>query len=337
MKKGLMIIVSIITLILLGTLIFGAYKYYNLFHRIYDPIPDTGNIQSEQGSSAISTGKETQNKDSEPKPFSILLLGVDARDDEIARSDTIIFSTVNPSTKKITLLSIPRDTLVTIPERGDDKINHAIVYGGIPLVKSTVENFLQIPVDHYLTIDFEAFRRIVDTLDGIEINVEKRMRYIDPTDGTNIDLRPGLQVLDGKNALDYARYRKSNIGPNDSDFARIDRQHEVIKAVIDKTKNNLSIFTLFKFVDIMGDHIKTDISRNQIEDMLKIYRSFSSEDLEILSLAGEDKVLPYGEYKLYFYVIDDQEVTRVNEILKKSLQLDDDLNTNEKNENNSNF
>ena len=322
MKKGLMIIVSIITLILLGTLVFGAYQYYNLFHRIYEPIPETGNIQNEQGSSAISKGKETPEEEPELKPFSLLLLGVDARDHEIARSDTIIFSTVNPKTKKITLLSIPRDTLVNIPEHGDDKINHAIVYGGIPLVKSTVENFLQIPVDHYLTIDFEAFRRIVDTLDGIEINVEKRMRYTDPTDGTNIDLQPGLQVLDGKNALDYARYRKSNIGPSDSDFDRIDRQHEVIKTVIDKTKDNVSIFTLFKFVDIMGDHIKTDVSRNQIEDMLKVYRSFSSEDLEILSLAGEDKMLPYGEYRLYFYVVDNQEVTRVNEILKNSLLLD---------------
>jgi len=315
-KKSVAITITVVASLLFAFVLFNLYKYLDMYHRIYEPIAN----QQQSEVYVPDPTPDDQEKD-HVDPFTLLILGIDARGKAVTRSDTMILSAVNPYTQKITLLSIPRDTLAKIPDHGNDKINHAMVYGGASLSKATLENFLDIPIDHYVTVDFASFRKIVDAVGGIEIDVKKRMRYYDPTDGTDINLYPGLQVLDGKNALDYARYRKSSIGTGDSDFERMARQHEVIKAIIDKAKDNISIGMIYDLMDIVGEHLRTDLTHKQMLDLYKTFKDFSSDKIDELSLEGEGKKLPYGEYELYFYVVSDEEKARVKGLLEDALAV----------------
>ena len=99
-----------------------------------------------------------------------------------------------------------------IPGRGYNRINTAYAFGGPELARRTLEMWLGIDIDYYVVVDFAGFEHVVDTLGGVEIDVEKRMRYQDRAQGLYIDLRPGRQVLDGRQALHYIRYRADGLG-----------------------------------------------------------------------------------------------------------------------------
>ena len=102
-------------------------------------------------------------------------MGVDVREDDVGRSDTLMVATVDPHTDQTTLLSIPRDTRVRIYGYGFDKINAAYAYGGEPLTEKTVENLLGIDIDHYVMINVRSFVKIIDAIGGVDIYVPKRM------------------------------------------------------------------------------------------------------------------------------------------------------------------
>ena len=121
----------------------------------------------------------------------IMIMGVDSREDDVGRSDTLMIATLDPKKDQAALLSVPRDTRVKIKGHGFDKINAAYAYGGERLTQDTVENFLGVDMDHYIIINTHAFQKIIDALGGIDIDVEKRMYYTDPWDddgGLVIDL-----------------------------------------------------------------------------------------------------------------------------------------------------
>lgn len=142
--------------------------------------------------------------------LNILLLGVYERRGEAGRSDTTLVITLNTDSNQATVLSIPRDTRVKIKQHSWDKINHAYAFGGKTLAKETVENFLGIPIDHTIVVNFIGFKKIVEAVSKVELTVEKRMYYCDPNDdngGLTIDLQSGLQSLDGDTAIQYVRYR----------------------------------------------------------------------------------------------------------------------------------
>ena len=160
----------------------------------------------------------------------VMIMGVDERDDDVGRSDTLMIATLDPKKKQAALLSIPRDTRVKIKGHGFDKINAAYAYGGHKLTQDTVEKFIGVPMDHYVIINIKAFQRIIDALGGIDINVEKRMYYEDPWDddgGLLINLRPGMQHMDGKTAIQYVRYRDE-----EGDIGRVARQQKFIRSVL---------------------------------------------------------------------------------------------------------
>lgn len=162
----------------------------------------------------------------------ILILGVDIREDDVGRSDTMMIATIDPMYDQASLLSIPRDTRVRIYGYGFDKINAAYAYGGEPLAEKTVENFLGIDIDHYVIVNVHSFVKIIDAIGGVDIYVPKRMYYEDPWDddgGLVIDLYPGRQHMDGKTAVTYVRYRDS-----EGDIGRVQRQQQFMEACMDK-------------------------------------------------------------------------------------------------------
>ncbi|MGL6016346.1 MAG: LCP family protein, partial [Selenomonadaceae bacterium] len=104
--------------------------------------------------------------------INIMIMGVDRRNDDVGRSDTLMVATVDPDQKKASLLSLPRDTRVKIEGNGVDKINAAYAYGGHKLSQKTVEQLLGAPINYYVLIDIKSFERIIDALGGIDINVD---------------------------------------------------------------------------------------------------------------------------------------------------------------------
>jgi len=192
----------------------------------------------------------------------VMIMGVDERDDDVGRSDTLMIATLDPKKKQAALLSIPRDTRVKIKGHGFDKINAAYAYGGHKLTQDTVEKFIGVPMDHYVIINIKAFQRIIDALGGIDINVEKRMYYEDPWDddgGLLINLRPGMQHMDGKTAVTYVRYRDE-----EGDIGRIGRQQKFMKAVMDKVTSPAIIPQLPTIIKEVLNSVKTDLSLKQM-------------------------------------------------------------------------
>lgn len=202
------------------------------------------------------------------EPIHLLLLGTDSRDtNSNGRSDSMMVATIDPVTKRTYLMSILRDTYVDIPGHGSSRINAAYSYGGAPLAMKTVGNLLGITIDHYVKIDFEGFKSLVDTVDGVDIDVEKDMKYTDSGDGHryDIDLKKGLQTLDGTHALQYVRFRHDAT----SDFTRTERQRKFLTALAAKLQSSSSLIKLPDILNGVAPYIETNMPAST---MLKLAR-----------------------------------------------------------------
>jgi LCP family protein required for cell wall assembly len=201
----------------------------------------------------------------------LLLLGVDRREGTgwAYRTDTIMLVSLDRENRTAGLLSIPRDLQVPIPGQGEDRINTANFYGslqnpdgGPALLRATIEGNFRVPVDGYLMVDFAAFRRIVDALGGIEVDVPETLhdtRYPDPRPGDphafkTIHFEPGLQQMDGARALEYARSRMST-----SDFDRAKRQQLILLALRKKALSTHGILRWPALARTILDSARTDM------------------------------------------------------------------------------
>ena len=215
----------------------------------------------------------------------VMILGVDRREDDVGRSDTMMVTAVDMDQKKAALLSVPRDTRVKIDGYGYEKINHAYAYGGHKLSQNAIENLLGVSIDHYILIDTKAFERIIDAIGGIDINVEKRMYYEDPWDddgGLVIDLYPGEQHLDGKKAIQYVRYRDG-----EGDIGRIGRQQHFIKAVLSKVISPEMLPRMPKLVEEVSSAIETDMSLTELLEFANTMKSVHDNGLTAQMVPGQ--------------------------------------------------
>jgi LCP family protein required for cell wall assembly len=163
------------------------------------------------------------------RPVDILVIGSDRRvsqPDVGARSDTLIVVRFDPQNKTISMLSVPRDLLVTIPGYGQNKINAAYSFGGAKLAVQTVRQVLGVPINHFVDIDFDGFKDVVNKLGGAYLMVDTRYYNNTATDDwASIDIEPGYQRLDGAQTLDFVRFRHDQNG----DFTRIVRQQMFLR------------------------------------------------------------------------------------------------------------
>ena len=215
----------------------------------------------------------------------VMIMGVDKRNDDVGRSDTLMVATLDPDKNQAALLSIPRDTRVKIKGHGYDKINAAYAYGDRKLSQQTVEGLLGIKIDHYIVIDIHGFTKIIDALGGVDIDVEKRMYYEDPWDddgGLYIDLQPGMQHMDGKTAVTYVRYRDE-----EGDIGRIRRQQKFMKAVMDKLVSPAIIPRLPSMVSAMYDAVETDMSISELLSFMGTLQEAKDNGLKSEMLPGK--------------------------------------------------
>ncbi|WP_409021554.1 LCP family protein [Dellaglioa sp. P0083] len=210
---------------------------------------------------------------SEKKPFSILLMGTDTgalgRSDT-GRTDTMIVATVNPTTNKTTLTSIPRDTQVKIDgsNESSSKINSAYTYGGkdgSTSAVNTVQNLLDIPIDYYMLINMNGLKKIVDTVGGVDVKPLLSFKL----EGTHYKKGETIH-LNGKQALAYTRMRHSDpLG----DYGRQKRQKQIITAITGKAKSVNSLANYKKLLKTIDGNMVTDLSFN---DMLTIETNYSA-------------------------------------------------------------
>jgi polyisoprenyl-teichoic acid--peptidoglycan teichoic acid transferase len=322
MKKIILMAASLVILVVIGFSSYGFYKYKSMTSKWYEPLvlPSQPNSIKEAPPNIDQTENETGDLNQDQpalKPFNIMILGVDGRKGEKKfRSDTMMLAAINPKQKKVALVSIPRDTLVKIPGHREDKFNHSMFFGGPTLVKRTMEDFFDVQVHHYVMVDFDGFVKLINALGGVEINVNRRMKYHDPTDGTKINLKPGLQILNGKQALDYARFRKSEIGRDSTDLERMERQRDVIRSISQKAVTFSSALKIFRIMDILGDHVKTDLSENEIHQLIRLFKDIPANSINSVEMKGTGKRIYKHGYHLWFYVIDEKEKQRVQALIK---------------------
>ena len=219
------------------------------------------------------TSVQQNDKRSEPNGqyINILLLGVDDGDNEYPdspkRSDTMIVANINKETGVVNLLSIPRDTRVTIQgHRGSEKITHAFFYGGSSLAVQTVEQLLDVPIHYYIVVDWQAFIEVVDILGGVALYVENDMSYEDPYANLVIHLSKGYQHLDGSKSGQYVRFRSDELG----DIGRVQRQQRFLKAMVEKTANVVTLLKVPYLLNTVNQYVTTDIT---IMKMLKLANS----------------------------------------------------------------
>ncbi|WP_312097377.1 LytR family transcriptional regulator [Niallia sp.] len=242
------------------------------------------------------------------EPFSVLMLGVDEREGDKGRSDTMIVLTVNPEKKSVKMLSIPRDTRTEIVGHGTtDKINHAYAFGGVAMSMDTVENFLDIPIDYYMQINMEGFKDIVDAVGGVTVNNDLDFTY------SGVHFPEGQITLDGEDALKFSRMRKED--PR-GDFGRQLRQRLIIQAVI---KEGASLNSLTNFGDIfdaLGKNVKTNITFDEMVDIQKNYKN-AAGNIEQFSIEGTGQTIN----KVWYLVVSDAEKAEIQKKLKDHLDL----------------
>jgi LCP family protein required for cell wall assembly len=321
-KKALL---SFILLILVAVAGYAGYVGYHAFTAVdktYVKIKGRENNKSDLRQAPVYVSSD---------PFSVLLLGIEnySSKNDKGRSDTIMVATFNPKQQTMKLLSIPRDTLVKIPGRlKRDKINAAYAYGNKELTIKTVENLLDIPIDYYVTVNFQGFKNIVDLMGGVTVEV--------PFDFNDIDAQwhryyfhKGQQTLKGDAALVFARMRHKD--PR-GDFGRNDRQREIVAALIDKLESPKTLLKIDKISDEIGNNVETNMKASEALAFRKKYDAFNSSRIEQLQIKGYDDYIG----GIYYFRPDIQELDNIKTALKDHLGIDQPgSNSTESNQNSS--
>jgi len=240
----------------------------------------------------------------------LLLVG----DKSEANTDTIMLASLDTRENTLNVLSIPRDTRVNI-ESSFPKINSLYAKkNGPKLLKDTINEMLGIKVDYYVYLNIKTFRKIIDMLDGVYIDVPVDMHYDDPTQDLHIHLNKGYQLLDGAKAEQYLRFRH----PNDSNYSqemlkyydgsdlkRINAQQNFIRELIKQKANIKYISKLDDIVKTVFDNIETDITLSEALKILKSAPSFKPEHLNTFTLPGESRQM--GEDNIWYYIYDKEQ------------------------------
>ncbi|RYG72165.1 LytR family transcriptional regulator [Lentibacillus lipolyticus] len=309
-KRVMMVIVVPLVIIATATLAYGMH----LMNKAEDTVDDSyqsidrGNKQSDL---------RTEQVDPIEDNVSVLIIGADdsaERDYAHSRSDTLILATFNKQAHNVKMLSIPRDTYTFVPEVGyKTKINHAHAFGGPRAAVETVENFMNVPVDYYVQVNFNAFIEVVDSLGGIQYDVPFEMSELNSDDDENaIHLMPGEQKLNGEEALALARTRKY-----DNDIERGKRQQKIIKTVVNKAASVASVTKIGNIIESVGNNMTTNISFDEMKAFAR-YGLNEEFSMESVSLEGHGGYMDDG---LWYYQVEEASRASIEDKLRKHLDL----------------
>jgi len=246
-----------------------------LFGQVQDAAADVGDLAS---GAAVAAGVKDPGQDA----ITILVMGVDARPgapiDIGVRPDALMVLYLNPTSGVCRGLAIPRDTMATLPGYGETKINHALMLAGIPYQQLVVEQFLDLQIDHYALIDFAGFQELVDAVGGVTVTVPSDVKQ-----GDSVLYKAGSQVLNGEQALAYARFR----GGSDGDVGRVRRQQQLIRGLAYASAGRSAASEINSLLPAVADHVRTDLGASDLVTLLDRYRTTCSDaGLELDALQG---------------------------------------------------
>jgi LCP family protein required for cell wall assembly len=232
----------------------------------------------------------------DPTGMNILVLGCDKRPDnsgEESRSDTLILVHVDPDKGYLSMLSLPRDLRVEIPDHDIGKLNWAYSFGEAELAIATVEQLTKVDITEYVEVDFQAFSAMTDSLGGVYVDVDRRY-YNDSADSTYelIKLSPGYQLLDGEDALDYVRFRHDN----NSDFGRMARQQRFLTALREQAMGWNLVLDLPGVVGGLFDNIHTTLGANDIIRLAAWGVRLDGSKIRQVSLIGDIQTVDGQSY-----------------------------------------
>lgn len=249
-------------------------------------------------------------------PFSILLLGIDSGglgreedDEDPARTDSMMVVTVNPKEEESTIVSLERDIMADMLDDGQtfDKLSHAYAYGDKELSMDVVEQLLDIPIDHYATINLQGMTDLIDAVGGIEVNNEIEFTL------EGVHVPEGEVELDGEKGLAYARMRKDDPEGN---IGRQRRQREVVTKIVDKLVSMDSISNYRNILNAVEENSKTDFSWNDMLDIASNYYP-AFENVTREQLQGQNQMVNGLSYQ----ILGMNELLDIQNQLKRQLEL----------------
>lgn len=257
------------------------------------------------------------------EPFSILLMGTDTGDKGRTyqgRSDLMMLVTINPKKKKTVMTSLDRDIYTQIVgykgdednyvAKGDtyyDKLNAAYSLGGTKMAIETVQEMMDVPVDHYIEINMKGLKTLVDAVGGIE--VDNKIEFT--LDG--VHLKKGKQVLDGRHALEYVRMRHED---PQGDVGRQARQREILSKIVRKLLSVNSVTKYKKYLRAVEDYVRTDLSWSEMLTVAKDYTP-AAEKIEQTQVEGQGEMIN----DIYFQILGLNNLLEEQNILKRQLAL----------------
>ncbi len=302
--------------IILAFVIGSAAGYYG--YQVVQLLADV----SEETPEELQDTSESDESIRAMHPISILILGLD-EEDGARRSDSIMVATINPIEESTKLVSIPRDTLITLPNsERQEKFNALYAIYGISGVIDYVQDYLTIPISYYATLNFEGLVDLVDAVGGITIDSPLSFTVQDSEENTGaIEIEEGLQELNGEQALGYARMRKQD--PR-GDFGRQERQRQVIETMIEDLMSFGSITNLTPILNAVRPNLQTNMSGQQIMAVASSYRS-AAETIESIEILGTDDYVYIPEYgqELYVYLPYEQNLLNLQEELRDHMNIDE--------------
>lgn len=268
---------------------------------VYSSIKSTVNDTSHEPVEAIDT-EVTKKKLENRESLNVLLLGVDEREGDRGRSDTMIVMTLDPTHSRMQLVSIPRDSRTEIIGKGvEDKINHAYAFGGSEMSVATVENFLDVDLDYYVRVNMEGLEQLVDAVGGITVNNALEFSQ----DGHTFT--KGMNTLDGKQALSYVRMRKKD---PEGDVGRNERQRQVIQGVLDSGASLTSVTKIHKLIGILGENMVTNMQFADMQNLMTNYRNVSSNSTSY-QMTGQGKFIN----NIWYLMVPDDELSKTKDMI----------------------
>ncbi|MCP3031504.1 LCP family protein [Halobacillus sp. A1] len=265
-----------ILLVGLGAIILsiGAYGLY-----VFNDVRSTVNSELHEEIDAIDS-EAAKEKLNNKNPLNILLLGVDERENDRGRSDTMIVMTLDPNNEKMQMVSIPRDTEAEIIGDGRvTRMNHSYAYGGSNMTVDTIENFLDIEIDYYARVNMEGLSQLVDSVGGITVNNTRAFQY----DGYQFP--EGKVQLSGEEALAFVRMRKED---PQGDAGRNERQRQVIQGVINKGASLNIVNQVGDIMEVLGNNVSTNMEFSDMRRLATNYRG-AQKETSTYQMSGSSK------------------------------------------------
>ncbi|MBY6037075.1 LCP family protein [Fictibacillus nanhaiensis] len=312
-RRFLRFVLLISLLFVLSAAGYGGYLVYKIKANADKSFVDLKDDKSDLRMDEVQLGKD---------PVTILLVGIENyQANDVGRADVIKLITINPETKETAMVNIPRDTRTYIPAIEEkDKINHSYAYGKKGMrekaVMEATEELLGVPIDYFVSTNFDGFEDVVDELGGITVNVP--FDFKQASFKRMITFKEGPMDLDGEEALAFVRMRKQD--PR-GDIGRNERESEAIRAIMEKAISVKSFSKVDNVIDELGNNVKTNISTTEMFAMRNFYRTLKNKEFDTLQL----KTYPETINGVSYEIPTDESVSEIRAELSKILEIEDEL------------